>query len=178
MLTALLGFIGVLVGAILTYLFSISNEWQNRRLETMVAVVTASARVVGAHERMYGLFQEGGTPPLTDDRAARALTELGEAHSEWRIARARAAILIPDDEPLNEAIVRFTDSREAATELYLDYPRLGVNYRFSDHKDREHQAWEQIRDARRSIVTCCQIRSQKDSRLHERLRLPFSKRWT
>jgi hypothetical protein len=57
MLAALLGFFGVLVGAILTYLFSISSEWRNRRMETMVAVVTASTRVVGAYERMYGLFQ-------------------------------------------------------------------------------------------------------------------------
>jgi len=176
MLAALLGFFGVLVGAILTYLFSVSNEWQNRRLETMVTVVTASTRVLGTHERMYGLFQEGTAPPLTDDRAVRALAELGEAHNEWRIARARAAILIPDDEALKEAIGRFADSREAATECYLDYPKLGVNYRFSDHADREYEAWEQMRDARRNIVTCCQIRSKKDAHLHERLRLPFSKR--
>jgi hypothetical protein len=57
MLAALLGFFGVLVGAVLTYLFSVSSEWRNRRLDTMVAVVTASTRVLGAHERLHGLFQ-------------------------------------------------------------------------------------------------------------------------
>jgi hypothetical protein len=51
----------------------------------------------------------------------RALTELGEAHNEWRIARARVTILIPDDEPLKEAVERFADCREAGTECYLDY---------------------------------------------------------
>jgi hypothetical protein len=167
MFAALLGFFGVLVGAILTYLFSISSEWRNRRMDAMVAVVTASTRVVGAQERMYGLFQAGDAPPLTDDRAMRALTELSEAHNEWRIARARMTILIPDDEPLKEAIVHFADRREAATECYSDYPK--------EYVDREHKAWEEMRDARRNIVTCCQIRSQKDARLRERLRLPFSK---
>lgn len=139
----------------------------------MVSVVTASTRVIGAHERLYGLFQGGDSPPLTDDRAVRALEELGEAHNEWRIARARAAILISDDESLTEAIALFAGNREAATECYLDYPRLGVNYHFSDYADREREAWVQMRDARRHIVTCCQIRSRKDARLHERLRLPF-----
>ena len=175
MLAALLGFFGVLVGAILTYFFSISSEWRNRRMEAMVAVVTASTRVVGAHERMYGLFQAGDAPPLTDDRSIRALTELGEAHNEWRTARARATILIPDDEPLKEAIARFAARREAATECYADYPKEGVNFRFSDYADRKHKAWEEMREARRSIVTCCQIRSQKDAHLRERLRLPFPK---
>lgn len=141
----------------------------------MVAVGTASTRVVGAHERVYGLFQGGNAPPLTDDRALRALAELGGAHNECRIAPARAAILIPDDEPLTEATARFGDCREAATDCYMDYHRLGVNYRFSEHADREHEAWEQLRDARRSIVNCCQIRARKDAHPHERLRLPFSR---
>jgi hypothetical protein len=105
----------------------------------------------------------------------RALTELSEANNEWRIARARVAILIPDDGPLKEAIERFADRREAATECYLDYPKEGVNFCFSDYADRESKAWEQMRDARRNTVTCCQVRSQKDARLRERLRLPFTK---
>lgn len=175
MLGALLGFFGVLVGAILTYLFSTSSEWRNRRLETMVAVVTASTRVIGSHERLYGLFQGGDSPPLTDDRAVRALEELGEAHNEWRIARARAAILISDDESLTEAMALFAGNREAATECYLDYPRLGVNYHFGDHADREREAWVQMRDARRTIVTCCQIRSRKDAQLARAVASAFFK---
>ena len=73
MLAALLGFVGVLVGAILTHLFAISNEWRSRRMEAMVASVTASIRVLGAHEGTYHLFLSGCAPPLTDDRAIRAL---------------------------------------------------------------------------------------------------------
>jgi hypothetical protein len=37
MIAALLGFFGVLVGGILTHLFTISNDWRNRRMEAMVA---------------------------------------------------------------------------------------------------------------------------------------------
>src|SRR5579863_7535285 len=159
MLAALLGFLGIFVGAILTYLFSISSEWRNRRLDTMVAIVTASTRVVGAHERLYGLFQLGDSPPLTDDRSVRALGELGEAHNEWRIARARASILISDDASLKGAMDLLSQSREAATECYLDYPKLGVGFQFSDYADRERDAWLQMRSARSDIVMRCQIRA-------------------
>ena len=47
MVAALLGFFGVLVGSVLTHLFTISNDWRNRRMEAMVASVTASTRVLG-----------------------------------------------------------------------------------------------------------------------------------
>jgi hypothetical protein len=108
MLAALLGFVGVLVGAILTHLFAISNEWRSRRMEAMVASVTASIRVLGAHEGTYHLFLGGGTPPLTDDRFIRAFTERNDAFTEWRIARARLEIVVSaDDERLKQAIDRF-----------------------------------------------------------------------
>ena len=103
MFVALFGFFGVLLGAILTHLFAISNEWRNRRMEAMVASVTASIRVLGAHEQIYRLFDGGHSPPLADARAIRALTERSEAFTEWRIARARLEIVIPDDKDLEEA---------------------------------------------------------------------------
>jgi len=57
MFAALFGFFGVLVGGILTHLFAISNEWRNRRMEAMVASVSACIRVQSAHERIFDIFQ-------------------------------------------------------------------------------------------------------------------------
>lgn len=59
MFAALIGLLGVLVGGILTQFFALSNDWRNRRMEAMVATVSASIRVLGAHERMYDLFYQG-----------------------------------------------------------------------------------------------------------------------
>jgi hypothetical protein len=96
MFAALIGFLGVLVGGILTHLFTASADWRNRRMEAMVASVIASTRALGAHERIYDLFQQGKALPLTDDRVIRALTEHNEAFLEWRIARARLEIVVSD----------------------------------------------------------------------------------
>jgi hypothetical protein len=122
MFAALIGVFGVLVGGILTHLFAISNEWRNRRMEAMVAGVTASIRVLSAHERVYDLFQGRSAPPLTDDRAIRALTERGEAFTEWRIARARLEIVVPDDERLKQAMDRFNAAYAAAGRTLTGIP--------------------------------------------------------
>ncbi len=176
MLAALLGFVGVLVGAILTHLFAISNEWRSRRMEAMVASVTASIRVLGAHEGVYHLFLGGSAPPLTDDRAIRTLTEQNEAFTEWRIARARLEIVVPDDESLKQAIERFNAVIAEADDWVSAYLKEGENFHFGDVEEAEHKTWIEMRAARRDIITRCQIRSRQDARWRERIRLTFSNR--
>ena len=176
MLAALLGFVGVLVGAILTHLFAISNEWRSRRMEAMVASVTASIRVLGAHEGTYHLFLSGGAPPLTDDRAIRAFTERNEAFTEWRIARARLEIVVPDDECLKQAIDHFNAVFAVADDWVSAYLKEGENFHFGDVAEAEHKTWIELRAARHDIITRCQIRSRQDARWRERIRLTFSNR--
>ena len=174
MSAAFLGLFGVLVGAFLTHLLTISNEWRNRRMEAMVASVTACIRVLGAHERIYDLFQGGRAPPLTDDRAIRALAERGEAFTEWRIARARLEIVVADDERLRQAIDRFNAAYGEADVWVSAYLKEGEDFRFADVKDHESEIWTEMHAARHSIITRCQIRSQRDVRWRERIRLAFS----
>jgi hypothetical protein len=176
MLAALLGFVGVLVGAILTHLFAISNEWRNRRMEAMVASVTASIRLLGAHEGIYNLFLGGGAPPLTDDRAIRALTERSEAFTEWRMARARLDILVPDDENLRQAIDRFNAAFVTADGWVSLYLKEGENFHFGEVAEADHERWTEMRAARHDIITRCRIRSRQDARWRERLRLTFTNR--
>jgi hypothetical protein len=177
MFAALFGFFGVLLGAILTHLFAISNEWRNRRMEAMVATVTASIRVLGAHEGIYRLFQGGKAPPLTDDRAIRALTERGDAFTEWRIARARLEIVVPDDKDLEEAIRGFNETYKRADDAWVSiYLKEGEDFRFDDVKDKQREIWEDMRAARRRIINCCHVRSRQDARWRERIRLALSNR--
>ncbi len=176
MFATLFGFFGVLVGAILTHLFAISSEWRSRRMEAMVAAVTASIRVLGAHEQMYRLFQGGFAPPLTDDRAIRALTEGGEAFTEWRIARARLEIVVSDDEDLKEAIEDFNRLHAKADAAFSAYLKEGEHFRFGDFADAENEIWKQMREARHNIINCSQVRSRQDARWRERIRLTLSSR--
>jgi hypothetical protein len=175
MFAALIGFLGVLVGGILTHLFTASADWRNRRMEAMVASVTASTRVLGAHERIYDLFQQGKAPPLTDDRVTRALTEHNEAFLEWRIARARLEIVVSDDKVLKEAIDGFNETcAKEGNFLISPYLKEGGHFRFGDIADKEEAMWKEMRTARHNIITRCQIRSRQDTRWRERIRLAFS----
>lgn len=173
MLAALLGFVGVLVGAILTHLFAISKEWRGRRLEAMVASVTASIRVLGAHEGIYHLFLGEGAPPLTDDRVIRALTEGYVAFTEWRIARARLEIVVSDDECLKQAINRFNAVCAAADGWVSPYLKEGEHFHFGDVAEAEHKIWTEMRAARHDIINRCQIRSRQDARWRETYTIDF-----
>ena len=177
MFAALLGFFGVLVGGILTHLFMVSNEWRNRRMEAMVASVTASIRVQSAHERLYDLLIGGGSPPLTDDHIIRVLTERSEAFAEWRIARARLEIVIYDDERLKGAIEHFHKTYKKADDSWVSaYLKEGEHFRFADFTDVQKKIWGEMRDVRREIIASCQARSRQDARWHERIRLAFFNR--
>jgi hypothetical protein len=169
MLSALLGLIGVLVGAFLTQLFTASSEWRSRRLEAMVAVTSASARVIGAHERLYELFIGGRSPSLSDERVIRALTERSDAHNDWRISRSRLIILIADDQQLIEAIDRFEEWRKSATpwvHAYLENPDV---FNHEDYRELQTKAWAGMRAARIEIGDLSRVRSQRDAQLRDRL---------
>lgn len=176
MFAALFGFFGVLVGGILTHLFAISNEWRNRRMEAMVASVSACIRVLSAHERIFDIFQGGGAPRLTDDHVVRALMERNGALTEWRVARARLQIIVSDDERLKQAIGRFNTAYGKADRWVSDYLKIGEDFCFSDVKDDDHKIWKEMRAAREEIITRCQVRSRQDAHWRERIRLAFSNR--
>jgi hypothetical protein len=177
MYAAIFGVFGVLLGVILTHLFAISNEWRNRRMEAMVATVVASIRVLGAHEQMYRLFQGGYAPSLADDRAVRALTERGEAFTEWRIARARLEIVVPDDKDLEEAVEKFNQIYAKAESSWVStYVKEGEDFRFEDFAGVENEIWKEMRRARHDIIDQCNVRSRQDARWRERIQLALSNR--
>jgi len=176
MFAALFGFFGVLVGGILTHLFAVSNEWRNRRMEAMVASVSACIRVLSAHERIFDILQGGDAPPLTDDRVVRALTERNRALTEWRVARARLEIVVSDDERLKQAIGRFNTAYGEADRWVSTYLKKGEDFRFGDFAEVDHIIWEEMRAARDEIITRCQVRSRQDARWRERIRLAFFNR--
>jgi hypothetical protein len=173
MLSALLGLIGVLVGVFLTQLFIISSEWRNRRLDAMVTVAAAMGRILGAHERLYEIFRAGITPPLTDDRVVRALTERSEAHNDWRSASSRLRILIPDDLRLAEAMENFNKSRELGSKWVLAYLEAGEVFDFTSVQETDSTSWHGMRDARHEFMACSRDRSQLDARFSARLRFAF-----
>ena len=175
MFAALIGVLGVLIGGILTHLFAISADWRNRRMEAMVASVTASTRVLGAHERLYDIFQPGIAPPLTDDRVIRALTERSEAFLEWRIARARLEIVVSDDHLLKDAMDGFNKTY-AKDSWISSYLKEGEHFHFAAIADNEEATWKEMRTARHDIITRCQVRSRQDARWRERIRLALSNR--
>jgi hypothetical protein len=176
MFAALIGFLGVLVGGILSHFFAVSADWRDRRMDAMVASVTASTRVLGSHERVHDLFFGGVAPSLTDDRTVRALTERSEALIEWRIARARLEILVSDDEVLKDAIDDFNRTYAKDSSWMSAYLKEGDKFHFADVADKEEEIWKEMRAARHLIITRCQVRSRQDARWRERIRLAFSNR--
>lgn len=176
MFAALIGFLGVLVGGILSHFFAISADWRNRRMDAMVASVTASTRLLGAHERIHDLFFGGIAPSLTDDRAIRAFVESSEALVEWRIARARLEIVVFDDKLLGGAIDDFNNTYRKDSSWMSNYLKEGDKFNFAAIADKEEEIWKEMRAARHVIITRCQVRSRQDARWRERIRLAFSNR--
>src|SRR4051794_23105095 len=74
MLTAALGLIGVLVGAFVSQRLSASWQRRRERLEALVALVAACARVIGAHERLHDLIVVDSSSAATE-RIQEALLE-------------------------------------------------------------------------------------------------------
>lgn len=162
MLTAALGLIGVLIGAFVSQALSASWQRRRERLEALVALVAANARVIGGHERLFDLVFYGAAAG-TSEQIQRAFIERGDAHAEWRTAHARAAILIPGNEPLDAAIARFRVARESADAWVAEYQRLGSAFSFDDHKESERESWKAMRQARWDLIAAGQVIVQDDA---------------
>lgn len=131
----------------------------------LVALAAASARVIGAHERLYDLIAPGAfaaarSRPLSSKR----LSERLDAHAEWRTAHARAAILIPRNEPLHAAISAFGRARATAIVWILDYQRHGPSFSFADHEESEMASWQAMRQARLDLIVAGQAIVLEDER--------------
>ena len=163
-MTATLGLVGVLVGAFLSQ--GLSALWQRRkeRLEALVELVSANARVISAHERLYDLFAAGASPALNSDQVRQTLAERSEAHAQWRTSHARVEILIPDDEPLQAAIDDFGRGRASATVWIREYQSLGTAFSLADHAAAQEKAWLEMRHARYSLIAAGQAIASRDAR--------------
>jgi hypothetical protein len=150
MLTATLGLAGVLIGAFVSQNLSASWHRRRERLEALVALAAANARLIGAHEHLHSVIV-GAKLARASEQVQRAFTEWGDAHAEWRTANARAAILIPGHEALNASIARFVRARESATVWIRDYQRLD-SFSFADYKESEHEAWRAMHRARLDLI--------------------------
>lgn len=165
MLAALLGLCGVLVGAVLTQLLAVSAERHRTRLEAMVEVAVASSRVLGAHERLYEmLFLGGEIPPVASERANAALKERSEAHYDWRSARSRLEILIAEDAQLYDAMKKFEEFRDQATDWVRAYVQQGTSYDYTKHLNSQVQAWNGMRTTRHELMEISRVRAERDSR--------------
>jgi hypothetical protein len=165
MLTAALGLGGVLVGAFVSQRLSASWQRRRERLEALVALAAASARVIGAHERLYDLIAHGTSAAAVEQiQTQRALIERAEAHAEWRTAHARAAILIPRNEPLHAAMSAFGRARAAAIVWILDYQRLGPSFSIAGYKESAQESWQAMRQARFDLIVAGQAIALEDER--------------
>jgi hypothetical protein len=169
MLAAGLGLAGVLFGAFLTQALSASWQRRKERLEALVALVAASARVIGAHERLYELFSDGSSPPTDSAQARQAFAERVEAHADWRTAQARAEILIQESDELKGAIDDFGRARAAATSWVQEYQRLGAEFLLTEHAESQREWWQAMRHARYDLIAAGRAVSLHDARW---LRLP------
>jgi hypothetical protein len=175
MLAATLGLLGVLVGAFVSHALSASWQRRRERLDALVVLVAATARVIGAKERLFDLVFYGALP-ATSDQVQQALTDRADAHAEWRTAHARAAILIPANEPLNAAVERFRLARDSADAWIIEYLRLGAAFSFADHKEGEHESWQAMRQARLDCIAAAQVIVLEDASWLPLLRKQRSRR--
>lgn len=173
MTTAILGVIGVAVGAFLTQHLTASSLRRKERLEAIVTLAAACARVIGAHERLYELFADGRSPSPDSELAHGALLERTEAHAQRRTAEARVEILLPEETALKEAVDAFGSGRAAATLWVLEYQRLGEGFSLRDHGAAQEEAWLAMRNARYDLIKAGQATSLRDA---SRLSFFFGKR--
>ncbi len=174
MSSAAIGLLGVLVGAFLTQLFATSREWRAQRLEAMVEVASATGRVIGAHERIYELFEGNAVPPITGTQTMAAMRERSDAHLDWRKARSRLEILIAEDVQLLQSIREFEKYRRTATTWIQAYQRDPSKFRMVDYAEIQSETWQGMRAARYEIMEAARQRLRKDARLDGRIRSRFA----
>lgn len=163
-ISALVGLFGVLVGAFLSQVFTITQESRAKRLDALVGIVAASGRMIGAYERLFELFEGGSSPPLHEDRVVQVTTERLSAHTEWREACARVEIILADDSHLSGAVNDFEIPRVEATRWARAYFQRGEAFNFAEYDETQHAAWEGMKAARSRLIAAAQQRAAADSR--------------
>lgn len=172
MISALIGLVGVLVGAFVSQIFTATQESRAKRLDALAGIVAASGRMIGAYERLFELFEGGLSPPLHEDRVVQVTSERLSAHTEWREACARVEIILADDRHLRAAVNDFEVPRAEATRWARAYFQAGEAFVFSEYQEAEHAAWEGMRAARLRLISAAQKRAAADARWLIKLLVP------
>lgn len=169
MQAAIVGLVGVLLGALLSYSFTTSHEWRAKRLEALVDVVGAAGRVIGAHERLHEILSSGGSPLASEPRMSAALAERSESHADWRRAYARAGILVLDDRRIESILSDFDQARASATSSWVGaYISQQQEFDFAQFAEVQEVLWRKMRDARRDLITASRRRVYLDMRWYAR----------
>lgn len=162
LIVAGIGLVGVIVGILLNQAFAAGAERRQERLDGYVAILAASAQVIGAQERFFDLIANG--TPLPDSiEMQKALLERSDALAAWRIAEARIELAIPrsnlqSDKTVAKAIDllvwidHFDRARASATPLVQQYLSLGSGFQFQPHAKDFEKAWTDMLTARRAIA--------------------------
>jgi hypothetical protein len=111
MLTALIGVLGIVIGAILAQVLTMSRDRRAARSDALVKVATAAASVIAAHERLHKLLTIEQNLDPRSEHARVAFQARTLAHAEWRAATARARILMPTETELHRAATEFGNHR-------------------------------------------------------------------
>ena len=172
MITATVGLLGVMVGAFLSHWFATSKEWRTRRMDALVNLTGAAARVTGAHERLHDLiFRTSTVPDIADPRVESAMVERSAAHAEWRRARSAVDILMSDDVGLVNRMDEFERRRAANTLGWIRaYQTQGAQFVPATHASSQHSIWVAFGEDRRQLVTAAQQRVRNDLHILARLR--------
>jgi hypothetical protein len=163
-IAAFVGLFGVLVGVFLSQVFAIAHESRARRSDTLVGLVAASGRMIGAYERLFELFEGGTSPPLNEARVVAVTSERLSAHTEWREAQARAEILLADDPDLHAVVNDFETVRSTATAWARTYFQAGEAFNYPDQAETQRASWEGMKAARRRLIAVAQRRAARDTR--------------
>jgi hypothetical protein len=169
MLTALMGVLGIVIGAILAQVLTMSRDRRAARSDALVRVVTAAASVIAAHERLHELLTIEQDLDPRSEHARMAYQARTHAHAEWRAATARARILMPTETELHQAATEFGTHRANATPWVHTRIRPGTA-RDTSVDAQEHEAWLGMRSSRHALIAAAQQIAAADARLWPNLR--------
>lgn len=166
MLTALIGVIGVVCGAVVASLLATTRDRRIDRTDALIQLVTAAANVIAAHERLHELSVVEGTLDPHAERGRLALQARTDAHAGWRVATARTRILMPTATRLTGAMDNFDHARASATPwVHAQISPSVATARGSYNLDEaEHAAWTTMRASRHLLIEAAQEIAVHDSR--------------
>jgi hypothetical protein len=152
MLAAILGLIGIGLGALLTSLLSADRERRNRRVEALSDLVAASARVIVAHEGLYELVATGRPPDPQSPVAHAALEERVRALAEWRTIHGKVLVVVPRADDLDLAANNFVRARAVGTRWVRAYQKWGPSFDISKVADVQRDSWKGMHEAHHELI--------------------------